>query len=116
MSCFAELSRLVFAEPRGMKRPGVVCETGGIQEVVAHGGAGFLSPPRDVPPLAANILTLLRDPTLRARMGENGRRRVEAAFMPCRMASDAERLYEPLLHPNRNRTTSRSPAVWISEA
>jgi glycosyltransferase involved in cell wall biosynthesis len=97
MASFEEPFGLVFAEAMAMKRPVVALQTGGIPEVVDHGVTGLLSAPNDVGDLAANIATLLRDPALRARMGENGRRRVEAEFTPRRMASDAEKLYGELL-------------------
>ena len=97
LASFEEPFGLVFAEAMAMKRPVVALDTGGVPEVVTHGETGLLSPPGDLPSLAANISTLLRDPALRATMGEKGRRRVEAEFNPRRMARDAERLYGDLL-------------------
>jgi glycosyltransferase involved in cell wall biosynthesis len=97
MASFEEPFGLVFAEAMAMRRPVVSLDSGGAPEVVRHGETGLLSAPRDLPSMTANILTLLRDPALRATMGENGRRRVEAEFTPRRMASDAERLYSELL-------------------
>jgi glycosyltransferase involved in cell wall biosynthesis len=97
MASFEEPFGLVFAEAMAMKRPVVTLESGGAPEVVVHGETGLMSPPREVAPLAANLLALLRDPALRAKMGENGRRHVEAAFTPGRMARDMVHLYEELL-------------------
>jgi len=88
---------LVFAEAMAMKTPVVALNNGGTPEVVDHGRSGLLSVPGDAPALAANILTLLRDPALRARMGEFGRQQVEARFAPQRMASDVARVYDSLL-------------------
>ena len=62
-----------------------------------HGRAGLLSPPWDVPQLASNILTLLRDPDLRATMGEYGRAQVLERFSARRMAQDAEAAYARIL-------------------
>jgi glycosyltransferase involved in cell wall biosynthesis len=88
---------LVYAEAMAMKRPVVALTNGGTPEVVEHGKCGLLSPPGDIEALAANLLRLLRDPALRAQLGEHGRSRVEAHFTPQRMASDFATLYERLL-------------------
>jgi phosphatidylinositol alpha 1,6-mannosyltransferase len=56
-----------------MKRPVAALSNGGTLEIVEHGRSGLLSPPGDVDALADNLRTLLRDPELRARMGEYGR-------------------------------------------
>jgi glycosyltransferase involved in cell wall biosynthesis len=87
---------LVFCEAMAMKKPVVALNNGGTPEVVEHGKSGLLSAPGDIEGLAANVLTLLRDPALRARMGEYGRERVRAHFTPARMARDVERIYAAL--------------------
>jgi glycosyltransferase involved in cell wall biosynthesis len=91
---FGEPFGLVYLEAGAMKKPVVALDSGGAPEVVEHGKSGLLSAPRDVEGLAANILALLRDPGLRARMGEHGRRRAEVQFAPARLARDVERIYE----------------------
>ena len=88
---------LVFAEAMAMKKPVVALGNGGTLEVVDHGKSGLLSAPGDTASLANNVLALLRDPGLRARMGEYGRRQVEARFPAERMAADVARVYESLL-------------------
>lgn len=93
---FQEPFGLVFLEAMAMKRPVVALDNGGTPEVVEHGKSGLLSPARDPDALAANLLTLIRDPALRARMGECGRRAVETRFTPARMARDVERVYTAL--------------------
>jgi len=97
MPSFEEPFGLVFAEAMAMKRPVVALDNGGTPEVVAHGHTGLLSRPGDVGALAANLLALLRDPGLRARMGETGRARVEHHFHPARMADDTAAVYEKLV-------------------
>jgi glycosyltransferase involved in cell wall biosynthesis len=87
---------LVYAEAMAMKRPVVALDNGGTPEVVEHGKSGLLSPPNDLQALAANLLTLLRDPALRARMGEYGRQQVELRFTPARMARDMAAVYDRL--------------------
>jgi glycosyltransferase involved in cell wall biosynthesis len=88
---------LVFLEAMAMKKPAVAINNGGTPEVVQHGMSGLLSAPDDPAALAANLLTLLRDPVLRSRMGEFGRQQVEARFTPARMASDTEQVYAALV-------------------
>ncbi len=94
---FEEPFGLVFLEALAMKRPVVALDNGGTPEVVQHGTSGLLSAPGDVAALAANLLRLIRDQALRARMGEFGRCQVETRFTPERMARDTERVYAGLL-------------------
>jgi glycosyltransferase involved in cell wall biosynthesis len=61
--------------------------------VIDHGKSGLLCAPGDLRGLVANLLSLLRDPALRARMGEYGRRQVETRFTPERMAADTAKIY-----------------------
>lgn len=88
---------LVYAEAMAMKRPVVAIDKGGTPEVVRHGETGLLSPLGDLDALAANLVRLLKDPALRARMGEAGRRDVEARFTPSRLAADVENVYSRIL-------------------
>lgn len=60
--------------------PVVVTDVGGNPEVVIDGRTGYLVPPRDERSLSDRIVKLLRDPELRIRMGEEGRRHVERHF------------------------------------
>ena len=88
---------LVFLEAMAMQRPVVALDNGGTPEVVEHGTTGFLSRPWDVPALAANILKLIKDRELRARMGQAGRKRVLEHFSAERMAQDTAAAYHTLL-------------------
>jgi glycosyltransferase involved in cell wall biosynthesis len=87
---------LVFVEAMAMKKPVVALNNGGAPEVVDHGQSGLLSAQGDVDALAANLLTLLRDPHLRARMGEFGRTQAETRFTAQRLAGDVARVYRAL--------------------
>jgi glycosyltransferase involved in cell wall biosynthesis len=89
----------VFAEAMAMKRPVVALDNGGTPEVVRHGETGLLSRPGDIEALASNLSLLLADPSLRARMGDAGRRNVEARFTPAELARGIERIYSSLLEP-----------------
>jgi glycosyltransferase involved in cell wall biosynthesis len=88
---------LVFLEAMAMQKPVVALDDGGTPEVVDHGRSGLLSPAGDIDALAANIITLLGDATLRDRMGAYGRTRVLDYFNAQRMARDAGDAYGALL-------------------
>ncbi len=60
--------------------PVVVTRVGGNPEVVVDGESGYLVPPGDVGAFVHRVVELLRDPDLRTRMGEAGRRRVRERF------------------------------------
>jgi glycosyltransferase involved in cell wall biosynthesis len=87
---------LVYLEAMAMKKPVIALDSGGASEVVEHGRSGLLSAVGDEEALASNLRTLLRDADLRVRMGEYGRREVEARFTPQRMAADTARMYASL--------------------
>lgn len=80
----------------------------GNAEAVVDGVNGLLSPPRDVPALAASLLRLVRDPALRRELGENGRRRAPG-FSARKMADDLARVYDELLAA-RGRVVAPAPA------
>jgi glycosyltransferase involved in cell wall biosynthesis len=65
------------------------------------GETGILVAPKDDRAMASAIVTLLRDATLRRRMGEAGRARVRALFSADRMVQDTLRVYHRVaLHPH----------------
>ena len=97
MPSFEEPLGVIYLEAMAMRRPVVALRSGGVPEVVEHGGAGLLSEPGDDAQLAANIAALLRDPALRARMGRRGRELVEAVHTPRRMAADGVGIYREVL-------------------
>jgi len=67
----------VLVEAMALGRPVVATRVGGIPAVMVEGETGSLVPPGDPPALARAASELLKDPGLRQRMGEAGRRRAE---------------------------------------
>ncbi|MBK8915500.1 MAG: glycosyltransferase family 4 protein [Phycisphaerales bacterium] len=72
----------VLLEANAMGLPVIATNISGCRDAVADSETGILVPPRDADALAAAMLTLARDPALRARMGADGRARVERDFRP----------------------------------
>lgn len=67
-------------EAMAMKLPVVSTRVAGIPEIVDAGVNGLLVEPGDEPALARALQTLIEQPDLRRRLGEEGRRKVEEKF------------------------------------
>ncbi|MBI1258173.1 MAG: glycosyltransferase [Chloroflexi bacterium] len=78
---------MVNVEAMASGKPVVSTRRGGPSETVADGETGFLVDAGDADALAQNVITLLRDPDLRQRMGAAGRARVERLFSAASMAA-----------------------------
>jgi len=78
--------------------PVVAFEAGGLREVVIHQQTGLLTPPRDVPQLAAAIASLIDDARLRQRYGRMGAEHVRNNFSVPRMLAQHLVLYEGMLN------------------
>jgi len=74
---------------------------GGIPDVIKNGETGILVRPGDAEELSNAIIKLLTNPELTKRMGNSGRKRVEAMYSLNYMAELLERLYEELASSNR---------------
>jgi glycosyltransferase involved in cell wall biosynthesis len=68
------------AEAMACGTPVIATRAGALPEIVGDGGTGILVPPADPPALAAAIKRVLGDRTLRERMGQAARRRIEERF------------------------------------
>ena len=77
-------------------RPVISYDVDGAREVVLP-ETGILLQPRDLPGLATAILRLADDPSLRTRMGQEGRRRFADQFRHETMSTQLRSLYERLL-------------------
>ncbi len=71
---------LINLEAGACRKPVVATRVGGIPEVVEDGVNGYLVEAGDVDALAVRVATLIADPSMRTRMGEAGRARVERNF------------------------------------
>jgi glycosyltransferase involved in cell wall biosynthesis len=76
--------------------PVVATPVGGVPEVVRPGLDGYIVPAGDTAGLADVLARLLADGDERKRMGEQGRERVAAEFMPTEVLSQVEALYRDL--------------------
>jgi len=79
----------------------VATAVGGVPEVVVDGETGFLVDPRDHRAMAARLVQLLRDESLRARMGAAGLRRARKLFTVERMVEETAAVYERLAGTRR---------------
>jgi glycosyltransferase involved in cell wall biosynthesis len=64
---------------------------------ISNGSCGFLVPPDDPAAYADAIVALARNPVLRAKMGDEGRRRIERDFNWAKESGKLLRLYTDLL-------------------
>jgi glycosyltransferase involved in cell wall biosynthesis len=76
----ADCAPLAIPEGMAASLPVVTTRVGAIPEMVTEGETGLLVPAGDAQALRASIETLLARPELRARMGDAGRRVVEADY------------------------------------
>jgi glycosyltransferase involved in cell wall biosynthesis len=70
----------VLLEAMACGLPVVTTAVAGIPEVVIHDQNGLLAEPHDIPAIAANLASLLTDPSLRGRLGSRARREVVRNF------------------------------------
>ena len=70
---------------------------GGLEEIILDGATGILVEAESPPAIAAAVLRLAQDPTLRNAMAERGRLRAQEEFSPQRMAAALGRIYDGLL-------------------
>jgi len=89
---------IVLVEAMAARRPVVASRFGGVTDVVNDGVTGYLYEYGDLDALRGRILELLADDGLRARMGDAGRRRVEALFTWNHVVDRLFDLYTTLLH------------------
>ena len=101
----------VLLEAMATGQPIVATRAGGIPEVVTHERTGLLVPPRDARALAAAIITLLRDPTQRARLGAAALHAVQTSFSVERMVRQTLDAYARLVDRPHEAGTDHPAAV-----
>jgi colanic acid/amylovoran biosynthesis glycosyltransferase len=84
-------------EAQAMGLPVICSDAGGLPENIVDGESGFVAPRRDSPALAQKLAELARDPALRHRMGQTGRKRVLERFQLADQIEAFERLYRGVL-------------------
>jgi glycosyltransferase involved in cell wall biosynthesis len=100
---------IVNLEAMAAARPVVGFAVEGIPEVVVHDETGLLSPAGAVDALARDLVRVLTDPELSARLGAAGRRRFVERFTPERMVQGHIELYDQLLARRRDLLSRRRP-------
>jgi glycosyltransferase involved in cell wall biosynthesis len=88
--------------------PMVVTDVGGNAEAVVDGETGFVVPSADPAALAAGLLRLAQDSTLRRRLGEAGRERLARHFTLANCVAEYRALYDELLMALAKRTADRA--------
>ncbi len=83
-------------EAMACETPVVASRVGGIKDVVVDGVTGLLVPPGDPARLGRAVAKVMEDPSLAAKMGRAGRRRVLARFTWDRVADQTLRVYRSL--------------------
>ncbi len=78
-------------------KPIAATDVGGNSEVVGHGSAGFLSKRGNSAELGKNLLSLLRNPSLRTKAGRAGRDRLLKQFSQEQMHTAYTKLYDEML-------------------
>lgn len=78
---FAEGFGRAVLEAMAFGRPVIASAVGGLREAIRDGENGMLVPPGSVRALADRLLLLLKDPTLRARLGHKARETVDAEYL-----------------------------------
>ncbi|MHC4399256.1 MAG: glycosyltransferase family 4 protein [Planctomycetota bacterium] len=93
LASLEEPQGMVLLEAMAAGLPVVGTKVGGIPECVRSGQTGTLVAPADSDALAEAVAVLLRNPTLRRRYGQAGRKHVWERFSPQRQTSAIEAVY-----------------------
>lgn len=84
-------------EAQAANRPIVSTKVGGIENVVLEGTTALLSPTEDIEQFSANLLRVVEDDGLRARMAQGGWEHVRQRYHYTRLVDDTAALYRELL-------------------
>jgi starch synthase (maltosyl-transferring) len=92
----------VVIEAMAARRAVIATNVDGTPEAVVHGWTGLLVPPENPGALAQAMGRLLREPAMRQRFGEAGRRKAEELFGLQRMVAETEEVYREALAEARS--------------
>lgn len=87
---------LIYAEAMSHGRPSIGCAVGGIPEVVTDGETGFLARPGDSGSLAACMIRLAENASLRREMGDAARKDFLRRFSDKQLAASSVAYYSSL--------------------
>lgn len=96
MSSVSEGMCTALVDAMAASKAAVATTAGGISEVMVDGETGFLVPPRDERAMAEKLVRLLKDRTLRERMGQAALARARDRFTVERMVEGTAAVYERL--------------------
>ncbi len=96
LSSISEGLPLSAVEAMAARRPVVATKVGGLSELVQDGTSGYLVPPADASSLANRMIEILKDKSLRTRMGNIGREIATSTFSLEAMVSNYQLLYDKL--------------------
>ena len=96
VSSVAEGTGVALLDAMAASKAAVATSTGAIPEMVVDGETGFLVPPHDHAAMAERLVVLLKDPPLRARMGEAALQHARERFTVERMVEETAAVYERL--------------------
>lgn len=88
---------IVLIEAMACARPVVACGIDAIPEIVIDEETGLVIPPLDAGAMAAALARVAADAGFRARLGENGKRRVAEHFTTPTMQARTLQVYEDLI-------------------
>ena len=84
-------------EAMAAKKAAVVTSVGGNPEVINNDSVGIIVPPKNSKALAEGIIHLLKNKTLREKIGIKAHERIQMRFSARMQAEKIEAIYEELL-------------------
>jgi glycosyltransferase involved in cell wall biosynthesis len=106
---------MAILEGMASSRPVIATAVGAVPDVIVDGHTGVLVPSEDVEALAAKIVTLLNNATLRENLGAAAKRLIEEEFSAERMTTDYLHIYEQAVATKKQQASARSIPSAVSE-
>ncbi|MDA8514728.1 glycosyltransferase [Citrobacter sp. Igbk 14] len=91
---------LIYVEAMMYGKPVIGCDVGGIPEVVEHNVNGILISPGNANELYEALSLLITNPSLRRKLGKEGRMRYENLFSDVQMAKSSVNMYKKIVAIN----------------